>query len=86
MLTKRRLEREKQMLEEKSSIISNITAADGVGPAVGPTLYLEVLIDGVHVYAMVDTGSQSTIISRALLHAIGCHRHSREVNYLNWLC
>ncbi len=77
MLTKRRLEREKQMLEEKSSKISNITAVDGVGPAVGPTLYLEVLIDGVHVDAMVDTGSQSTIISRALLHAIGRHRHQQ---------
>lgn len=41
--------------------------------AVGPTVYLAVTVGGVPVDAMVDTGSQSTIISRALLHAIGDH-------------
>ena len=41
--------------------------------AVGPTLYVDLTIEGVPVQAMVDTGSQSTIISRDLLHQIGKH-------------
>ena len=39
--------------------------------AVGPTVHLSVKIGGVPVEAMVDMGSQSTIISRSLLHEIG---------------
>jgi len=35
--------------------------------AVGPTLFVEVKIEGVPVRAMVDTGAQSTIISRTTL-------------------
>ena len=38
--------------------------------AVGPTLLLEVSVGGVPVSAVVDTGAQSTIISRSLLHRI----------------
>jgi len=34
---------------------------------------LPVKIGGVSVEALVDTGSQSTIISRALLHEIGSY-------------
>ena len=36
-------------------------------------MYLDVLIEGVPVRAMFDTGAQSTIISRAVLHDIGRH-------------
>ena len=39
----------------------------------GPTLYLDILIEGVPVQAMFDTGTQSSIVSRDVLHAIGRH-------------
>ena len=39
-------------------------------PAVGPSLYLDLDIEGVPVVSMVDCGSPSTIISRSLLHRI----------------
>ena len=39
--------------------------------AVSPVLMLDVQIEGVPVVAVVDTGAQSTIISRPTLHAIG---------------
>ena len=37
----------------------------------GPTLYLDILIEGVPVRAMFDTGAQSSIVSRDVLHATG---------------
>ena len=45
--------------------------------AVGPSVYLSVRIGGVMVDAMVDTGPQSTIISRSLLHKVGQHMKSQ---------
>ena len=45
--------------------------------AVGSTVSLEVRIEDVPVEAMVDTGAQSTIISRATLNAIGAHLKER---------
>jgi hypothetical protein len=62
---------------------TNVVNADTIGEteegpkAVGPTLFLKVQIGGVPVEAMVDTGSQSTIISRSLLHKIGRYRKSK---------
>ena len=44
--------------------------------AVGPTLVIYLNIEGVQVEAMVDTGSQYTVISRAILHKVG--RHLRQ--------
>ena len=38
---------------------------------VGPTVLLDIEIEGVPVEAVVDTGSQSTIISRDVLHVVG---------------
>jgi hypothetical protein len=43
----------------------------GESTAVGPTVCLAIKISGVDVEAQVDTGSQSTIISRSMLHEIG---------------
>ena len=58
------------------------TGQEEAGPnAVGPTLYMSVKIGGVDVEAMVDTGSQSTIISRSLLCAIGAHCRSQDLPY-----
>ena len=41
--------------------------------AVGPSYWLKVLVEGVAVSAMVDTGSQSTIVSHSLLHKVFKH-------------
>ena len=41
--------------------------------AVGPSYWLQISAVGVEVPALVDTGSQSTIISRSLLHKVFCH-------------
>ena len=41
--------------------------------AVGPSYWLQIMVEGVAVPALVDTGSQSTIISRPLLHKVLCH-------------
>ena len=38
---------------------------------------MPITIEGVTVEALVDTGSQSTIISRSLLHEIGQHMKSK---------
>ena len=38
--------------------------------AIGPVLYLEIEIEGVPVKAVVDSGAQSTVISRELQHEI----------------
>ncbi len=49
--------------------------------AVGHTLELDVLVDGVQLAAMVDTGSQSSIISRSLFHRDGrqLRKHGKAV-------
>ena len=48
-------------------------SSDTCARAVGSTLEMEVSIEGVPVRALVDTGAQSTIISRTTLHAIAQH-------------
>ena len=57
-LARRKLEKEQQFLEEETE--SSIKTVTG---AVGPTLLLDVSIEGVPVAAVADTGAQSTIIS-----------------------
>lgn len=53
------------------SIAVMFMLAQGSMSAIGATLELDVKIEGVGVTAMVDTGSQSSIISRTVLHMIG---------------
>ena len=69
-LTARRCSKEQSLLcnSEISTVI-----AQGNASAVGPTLVLEVSIEGVLVPSMVDTGSQCSIISRNMLQSIGKH-------------
>ena len=71
MLASRRLSREQALLN--GSATNTVSAAGDDVPAVGPTLLLNVSIEGFPVEAMVNTGAQSTIISRSTLHEIGCH-------------
>ena len=81
LLAKRRLERESQLLQQTSTLggieVDTVTAGDSLSSAVGPTLLLALQVEGVQVSALVDTGSQSTIISRQLLHEIGKCLHSQ---------
>ena len=71
-LARRKLGKEQQLLEEPQE--SSIKVVTG---AVGPTLLLDVCIEGVPVSAVVDTGAQSTIISRPMLHRIHKQMKSR---------
>ena len=71
MLADRRLRREQSLFGDNA--INTIRAEDNGVPAVGPTLLLDVSIEGLPVKATIDTGAQSTIISRSTLHVIGRH-------------
>ena len=44
--------------------------------AVGPTLMLELFVEGLQAAVVVDTASNSTIISRPILHSIKRHLES----------
>lgn len=80
LLAQRQLQDEQVMMESGASVVStNAVSAKERNDlkAVGPTVHLSVKIGGVPVEAMVDTGSQSTIISRSLLHEIGRHLKSK---------
>jgi hypothetical protein len=50
-----------------------ISASAEQAEAVRVLLYMDILIEGAPVRAMVDTGAQSTIISRETLHAVSRH-------------
>ena len=73
LLARCRLRREQQLMNNDSAETLIVTASDSQAGAVGPTLLLDVQIEGVPIEALVDTGSQSTIISRTTLHAIARH-------------
>ena len=67
-LSKCRLEKEQQLASE--SVESSVKVVMG---AVGPSYWLQITVEGLSVSALVDTGSQSTIISRSLLHKVFKH-------------
>ena len=50
-------------LLDASLVRSNSTVKVVTGAAIGPTLLMEVNVEGVKVSAVVDTGSRATIIS-----------------------
>ena len=74
LLAKRRLEEEQNTLTNRVQVDA-ITTEVGTPGAVGPTLYLEVQVEGQPVTAVADSGSQATTISRTFLHQIGKHLH-----------
>ena len=43
---------------------------------VGPTIFLDMTVESVDVSGLLDTGSQSMITSRSLLHAAGRKLHA----------
>ena len=72
-LASRRLNREQALLTDpKPSDGGKVNVVKG---AVGPTLMLELFVEGLQA-AVVDTASNSTIISRPMLHSIKCHLES----------
>ena len=74
---RRRLTHEQEKLSQSSSHSStnSFESDNSSNKAVGPALIVNVSIDGLTVRATVDTGAQSTIISRTVLHQIGQQRH-----------
>ena len=71
MLAEKRLQKETQLARGESTIrhVATVEKAE----AVGPTLWLNVTVEGVPVDAMVDSGSESTIISQRMLHQVFRH-------------
>ena len=71
----RRLNKEQALLTDPapSSGSGNVNVVKG---AVGPTLLLELFVEGLKATAVVDTASNSTIISRPMLHGIKRHLES----------
>lgn len=77
LLAEKRLQHEQTLLESEHSTTNAVNASCGHAGAVGSLLGVEVSIEGVSIAAMLDTGAQSTIISRSTLHDID--RHLRGV-------
>ncbi len=62
------------LLESTSTDVNVVVAVVGTtkeAMAIGPTMHLPITVEGVAVEGVVDTASQSTIISRNFLHVIG---------------
>lgn len=72
LLADRRLSRERRELLS-SSHNNMVTSSQFQAGAVGSLVHVDVCIESLPVTAMVDTGAQSTIISRSTLHAVGRH-------------
>ena len=73
LLAKCRLQKEQSMLKDTTQeevACIEMTPKQDANPAVGPSLYTDLSIEGIPVVSMVDCGSPSTIISRSLLHRI----------------
>ena len=74
VVSKWRLVQEQALLSSVSDDHADALLVTGpAAQAVSPVLNLEVLIEGVPVTAVVDTGAQSTIIARSTLHKVGRH-------------
>lgn len=71
LLSQCRLQHEQALLSSSTSTASSVTDSEKDSQAVGPTMYMDLIINGEPVRAMVDTGAQSTIISPSMFHAIG---------------
>ena len=71
LLAEKRLTREQSLITNgESSRTNTIIASETCTCAVGSTLEVDIATEGVSVRALIDTGAQSTIISRATLHKV----------------
>ena len=79
LLARCRLQKEKQMLQtspEGDVACVKATPTQSTGSVIGPLLYCDLEVEGVPVVAMIDCGSQTTIISRSFLHQIASRLQS----------
>ena len=72
MLAEKRLQKETRLAVGESTI-RHVTTVEKA-KAVGPTFWLNVTVEGIPMDAILDSGSESTIISRHLLHQVFRHR------------
>ena len=71
MLARCRLRNEREQVGSAYANTCTVTTeSEESNKVVGPTLFLDVEIEGVPVEAVVDCGSPATIISRSMLHEI----------------
>ena len=71
MLARCRLRNERDHLGDAYANTCTVTTeSQESNPVVGPTLFLDLEIEGVPVEAVMDCGSPATIISRRMLHEI----------------
>ncbi len=63
---------------------SAIKVSEEKALAVGALLHMNIDIEGLPVKAMVDTGAQSTVISRSTLHAVNHHLKQQRKNLPPW--
>ena len=76
-MAKSKLQAEKKLLEGEAANVNTLKGESiSTSTAVGPVLHLDIEIEGVPVKAVVDSGAQSTVISRDLLHQV--NRRIRE--------
>ena len=68
LLAQKCLEKEKEQLD--SSVVCVAAIPDVKADVVGQVINIDVEIGGVIIPTMVDTGAQSTIISRDTLHRV----------------
>ncbi len=79
LIAVKRLGDECDNLPRDEATMNTVTVNQEQSPkAVGPTVYVPVNVCGVPVEAMLDTGAQSTIISRELLHEIVRHLRTED--------
>ena len=71
-LARRRLNKEQELLEGPAQSLSV------AGSAMGPAYALDVTVGGLLVSAVIDTGSQFTIIYRTFLHNHRPHKRIRR--------
>ena len=72
-LAQRKLAEETSQLQNASTDeaqVGTVLSTSEVSDVVGPRPHITLEIEGVSAKALVDTGSQSTIISRSLLHKV----------------
>lgn len=74
LLSQKRLQEEQKLLDQESSNVEYVATRPAVmSTAVGPQVFLDVMVEGVPVKAVMDSGAQSTVISCQLLHSVGRH-------------
>jgi len=72
-------------VEKTSGRLSVVSAAkSGVGPWLGPTVFVDVEVNGVETPALVDTGSPATIISLDFVLQILADQRDRHLTPTQW--